>query len=341
MTDTRRADRAPVFVVGSARSGTTLLYHTLLSSGGYAVYRGEPALFDLVQPRYGDLRHRSSRTRLLGEWPRSHLARACGLDDVARCAEVLDSVRSNGDFLRAVMSRLAARQGVARWAVWGPDNLLLMPWIKRELPDARFVHMVRDGRDVALSIGTEGWIRPLPWDRGAESLVAALHWQWKVQRGRRDAARLGSDYLELHFEQLVQDRRGALEILSTFLGHAIDADAVADARIGTLRDPNSTFAGEHSPPVGRWRERMPPPLVASIEGAIGSTLEAFGYARGTAERGRPLSLAFAIYPSWFSLKHVLRTHSALGRLADRGRLRLDAPMAAEPLRQELEEARRA
>ena len=40
----------PVFVVGSARSGNTLLYHTLLSAGGFAIYRGEPAVFDLLAP---------------------------------------------------------------------------------------------------------------------------------------------------------------------------------------------------------------------------------------------------------------------------------------------------
>src|ERR1700675_905063 len=39
--------KPPVFVVGSARSGTTLLYHSLLSSGGFADYRTEPAVFDL------------------------------------------------------------------------------------------------------------------------------------------------------------------------------------------------------------------------------------------------------------------------------------------------------
>ncbi len=153
---------APLFVVGAARSGTTLLYHTLLSSGHYAVYLGEPAIFDLVQPRYGDLRRAASRARLLHEWPASHLARASELDDKKQALScsppsgVMATSTRRDESYRVEAERLTV-------AVWGPDNLLLMRWIKRELPDARFVHMVRDGRDVALSIWTQSWIRSFPW----------------------------------------------------------------------------------------------------------------------------------------------------------------------------------
>ena len=315
---------APVFVVGSARSGTTLLYHTLLSTGQYAVYRGEPAVFDLLQPRYGDLSRRSSRRRLLREWPRSHLARASGFDDPRACEQLLDSVRSNGEFLRQVMSALAARQGVPRWAAWGPDNLLLMPWIKRELPDARFIHMVRDGRDVALSIGTEGWIRPFPWDRRDAFLVAAMHWQWKLQRARIHAPALGGDYLELHFEALVERRSDALSRLAQFLGHAIDPAAVEQEAMGTLCHRNSTFGTDRADPVGRWRRHLTPRDVTSIERAIGATLEAFGYECSTARSADARSLASVLYPRWFSAKHALRTHTVFGRAVDPGRLRLDA-----------------
>ncbi len=322
---------APIFVVGSARSGTTLLYHILLSTGSYADYRGEPAVFDLLHPRYGDLRSRNARDRLLREWPRSHLARASGLDDARQCSALVSSVSGNGAFLRAVMDRIAMRQGVPRWAVWGPDNLLLMPWIKRELPDARFIHIVRDGRDVALSIGTEGWIRPFPWDAGAELLVAALHWQWKIRKGRADGDRMGSDYMELHFESLVSDRTRSLAKLSAFLGHDIDQSTVEGDPVGTLTNPNSTFAREGSPPIGRWRSRLSSDVLARVENAIGPTLEQFGYARSLPHHALASSAASLLYPAWFSAKHLLRTHTLLGRYADPRRLRLDQSRPVPPV----------
>src|SRR5438445_5502651 len=59
----RSRGKAPVFVLGCGRSGTTLLYHMLLSSGNFAIYRTESNVINLLEPRFGDLRDRKS-TRL-------------------------------------------------------------------------------------------------------------------------------------------------------------------------------------------------------------------------------------------------------------------------------------
>src|SRR5260370_42009850 len=58
-------DKAPVFVVGSARSGNTMLYHMLLSSGRFPVYRTEPCVFDLLIPRFGDFPSVATRRELM------------------------------------------------------------------------------------------------------------------------------------------------------------------------------------------------------------------------------------------------------------------------------------
>lgn len=313
----------PVFVVGSARSGTTLLYHTLLSTGEYAVYRGEPAVFDLLAARFGTLDSRAARERLMRVWPRSHLARASGYEDPAQCDTLVEECRSTGDFLRRVMTAMAERQGVDKWAVWGPDNLLLMPWIKREMPDARFIHMIRDGRDIALSMHTEGFIRPFAWDRGHSLVVSALHWQWKLLRGRRDGRRLGADYLELRFEELVRRPQETLAAASHFLGHPLDHQQIVRASVGTLRDSNSTFKNDSSNPVERWRQRLTPTQLAEVEQVIGGTLDELEYPRAAEVQASPPARLRWLYPAFFEVKHVLRTHTPLGRLADDGRMRLD------------------
>ena len=73
-------NRAPVFVLGCPRSGTTVLYHMLLSAGGFAVYRSESNVFNLLVPRFGDLRVRKNREELMDHWLRSKLFRVSGLD---------------------------------------------------------------------------------------------------------------------------------------------------------------------------------------------------------------------------------------------------------------------
>ena len=325
----------PVFVVGSARSGNTLLYHMLLSNGGFASYRGEPAVFDLLAPRFGNLRSPAARRRLLDTWPRSHLARTPGLDLAEIRHRVLTECRSNGDFLRIVFDALARAQGARRWAVWGPDNLVYMRQIKRDLPDALFVHTIRDGRDVALSMFTEGWIRPFPWDSGRGLLAAALHWRWKVARGRAQGRTIQPSYLEIRFEDLVTRQRETLDVVSRFIDHDLDPDRIRQRAIGTLVHSNSTF-GPGSPPVGRWRERLTPHDLERVESLIGPLLTELGYEVSSARHpGVALDAMLMrwLYPAFLEMKQRLRAPWLLGRWVATDRLRLSPePPPANDLR---------
>jgi hypothetical protein len=73
---------APVFVVGCPRSGTTLVYHMLLSAGNFAIYRAESQVFNLLEPRFGDLSIASHKRALLAAWYRSPLFTKTGLNDL-------------------------------------------------------------------------------------------------------------------------------------------------------------------------------------------------------------------------------------------------------------------
>jgi hypothetical protein len=97
---------APVFVLGSPRSGTTLLYDMLLSAGGFAVYLAESNVFNLLMPRFGDLSSRSNREQLMEAWLNSRLFLASGLDRDHIRKRVLEECRNGGDFLRIVMGEI-------------------------------------------------------------------------------------------------------------------------------------------------------------------------------------------------------------------------------------------
>ncbi|MFZ1005929.1 MAG: sulfotransferase, partial [Candidatus Sulfotelmatobacter sp.] len=210
--------RAPVFVLGCPRSGTTLLYHMLLSSGNFAVYRAESQVFNLLEPRFGGLSHAANRRKLLAAWRDTELFRRTGLDWNEISEEVMARCRNGGDFLRIVMQSMARRQGVERWADCTPEHLLYLHRIKRTIPEALIIHIIRDGRDVALSLEKQGWIKPFAWDRGKTLEVAALYWDWIVRKGRKDGRSLGSDYIEVRYEELVRDPRAVLQNLGAFIG---------------------------------------------------------------------------------------------------------------------------
>lgn len=101
---------APVFVLGCGRSGTKLLYHMLLSSGGFAVYHSESNAFNLLGLRFGNLSRRGNRQRLLNVWFRSMLFERSGLTREEIEPRVLNECRNTGDFLRILMETIARKQ---------------------------------------------------------------------------------------------------------------------------------------------------------------------------------------------------------------------------------------
>jgi hypothetical protein len=310
-------ENAPVFVVGCPRSGTTLLYNMLLSSGDFAVYLAESNVFNLLVPRFGDLSVRGNRERLIDAWLGSKLFRAAGLDAGEMRGKLISDCRSGGDFIGIVMGEMAHRQGVRRWADNSPEELLHMHNIKRELPDALFIHMIRDGRDVSLSLDARPhqWVRPFSWDKEDRLMVTGLFWQWMVQEGRRQGKRLGGDYLEVRFEDLQAQPQGTLAKIGDFIQHDMNYERILQVGIGSVSEPNTSFKGDASGPVGRWKKKMSPEKLGMFEELVGSTLTELGYPRAGA--GVPVSHMNAarlrmFYRTYFDAKFWFK-NSSLGR----------------------------
>jgi hypothetical protein len=270
---------APVFVVGCPRSGTTLLYNMLLSAGDFAVYLGESNVFNLLAPRFGDLRDPDKRSRLIDAWLESKLFRATLLQPEPIRARLRADCRNPGDFLRLVMEEMAAKQGVRRWADNSPEELLHARRIKEQLPDALFIHMIRDGRDVSLSLDArpQKWVRPFSWDQKQSLLVTGLFWEWMIQGGRKQGEALGNDYLEVRFEDLQAEPQATLTKIGAFIQHEMNYERILRAGIGSVSEPNTSFKGDASGPVGRWKQKVSPENLAMFEALVGTTLADLGY----------------------------------------------------------------
>jgi len=311
-------ENAPVFVVGCPRSGTTLLYNMLLSSGGFAVYLAESNVFNLLVPRFGDLGVRANRESLMRAWLESKLFRASFLDAQEIRAKVLSECRNGGDFLRIVMQEIARAQGVQRWADNSPEELMHALAIKKTIPDALFVHMIRDGRDVSLSLDARPhkWVRPFSWDRQNSLLVSGVFWEWMVQGGRKQGARLGSDYMEVRFEDLQADPCATLERIGEFIRHDLDYERIMQVGIGSVSEPNTSFKGDSQSPVGRWKKRISPEKLARFEWLVGSTLKNLGYplaSPGFSADKAGATRMRALYRAYFDTKFWFK-NSFLGRL---------------------------
>lgn len=321
--------KAPVFVIGCHRSGTNLLYDTLLSAGGFAVYRGYIPVYKMLIPRFGNLDNASNRKSLMKTWLKSKGFRRSGLQADALTKKVVEDCRTGGDFIRMTMDEIARRQNVGRWALYDPDNLLYIPKIKRDIRSALFIHIIRDGRDIALSLRRMGGFQPFPWDRGNRSLQAtALYWEWMVRKGRFYGNMFPSDYLEIRYEELVTAPQRTLESLSEFLDHDLDFEKIRSASLGRLRESNSSFRKEQGDlnPVNRWKERLSREEVVALETVIGPCLEEHGYSLTIPAHQRHPDFREScmryIYPRFLDAKLRLKIDSPAGRLANLSSLEL-------------------
>jgi len=328
-----RGSTAPVFVLGCPRSGTTVLYHMLLSAGGFAVYRAESNVFNLLVPRFGDLRSEKNRRRLLDYWLRSKLFHVSGLNATDIEHRIMAECRSGGDFLRITMEETARKQGVDRWADCTPDHLLNIPEIRDQLPGAFVIHIIRDGRDVALSYVQQHWSHPLPWDRHERLAVAGMYWEWVVRKGREYGQTLRPNYYEVRFEELVTNQHEVLSRLGEFIGHDLDYDKIQQAGIGAVSEPNSSFLGESGQqafqPAGRWKRKMSAKEVEGFEAVVGDFLRELGYEVSADPKTKSSLRALRLrstYLPMFAAKQWLKSKTPLGRLVDIRRMEIaDSP----------------
>jgi hypothetical protein len=314
--------KRPVFVLGSPRSGTTLLYHMLLSAGGFAVYRSEAKVFDLIAPRCGDLNVPRNKRKMLDLWFQTRMFSVSGVDQKQFQAAIMAECHNAGDFLRIFMEQIARSEGVERWAECTPEHLVYLPWIKREIPDALFIHIIRDGRDVALSLHKQRWVQPLPWDRDKGLMVAGAYWEWMVGKGRQFGRSLGPDYTEIRYEDLLSDPRSALEKLGRFIDHNLDYNRIQQVAIGSVSEPNTSFKDEFEEgdfrPVGRWRNSFLEDELVEFESLLGPFLEELRYPLtdlGKSSSNLPaLKRMRKFHRLYWDLKRAIKVNTPLGRI---------------------------
>jgi len=313
--------KPPIFIVGCPRSGTSFLYHLLLSAGGFARFHTQMNVFDVLEPIFGDLSRDRNKKAMMREWLRSKAFEVSGLVASDIEAKVMAECRRGSDFLRIVMDDVARQQGVDRWIDSTPTNIPHMPHIARDFPEAQFIHIIRDARDVVLSLDKRAWSRPLPWDRKNSLLAAGIYWEWIVRKGRRLGAALGAKYTEVHYEELVEHPQSALDKLGKFLERNLDYNKIQQTSVGSVKKPLTSFDEDlsegHFSPVGRWREKFPPNQLVQFEQLVGEYLQEMGYPLAYPEEAAKRSFETTrrrwIYLNFYECKQWAKVNTPLSR----------------------------
>lgn len=254
----------PVFIIGAPRSGTSFL-GSCLGRMPEISYHFEPRLTKAAAQYVYD-----------GTWSER------------RCAILFRAS------YRALV--LAALDGGRRFADKNPENSFLIPFLAATFPAAQFVHIIRDGRDAAVSHAEKPWLTGASAGSGLVGHAGQSfgpHARWWVEPGRREEFATVPDIVrtawcwrrftesaldglaalppwrvvEVRYEEVVTVPMTAADVLGKFLG-------TSPVGLEALR---GGLAGAKPDSVGRWRRELSETQVAEVEHEIGPLLTKLGY----------------------------------------------------------------
>lgn len=254
-------------IVGSPRSGTTLLRFMLDSHRELAIppETGFLSLGPKFRGRGDRLREQFFRAltnfpREAPTWPDFEIPKESFR---ASLKEVEPFTIAEG--YRAFYRLYAARFGKSRWGDKTPIYCMELSAIRKVLPEARFIHIIRDGRDAALSL-RRMWFSP-----GWEIEKQAAHWRDYVLAARRAGAGR-PDYIEVRYEDLILNTRETLNRICTFIELDYD-DAMLSYYTRTperLKEhkgrflPDGTVLRSQEQRLSQQRRTMEPPDPACV-----------------------------------------------------------------------------
>jgi hypothetical protein len=294
---TKRVEHPPApFVVGMNRSGTTLLRMMLDSHPQLTIPPETHFVPDVIK---ACRRRDASPETALAAMKAAREWGDFGFSD----EEMLERLRAHGrkldpgEALRAFYEAYAERVGKPRWGEKTPRYVGKMRQIQAALPEARFIHVIRDGRDVALSV----------LDRTVREITAAdvaKRWKRKIQKAR-DASPKLRHYVEVRYEDLILDTEPTLRGICDFIALDWSEEVLdyyersperleemkralpADGRSSELDVERrmATHAMTTKPPdadrVSRWKRQMSAADREEFERIAGPTLAGLGYETAT------------------------------------------------------------
>jgi hypothetical protein len=277
------------FIVGVGRSGTTLLRLMLDSHPEIAIPTETHFLANLID-REGDTSKDEFLQIVTGAptWPNMALENSA----LERALNEINPF-SLSHAIRAFYRLYARQHGKRLWGDKTPPYRAFMPHIQRLLPEAHFIQIIRDGRDVALSY------RGLWFGPSDDVAAQAAFWLNEVRAAQTQASRL-PHYLEIRYEQLVLEPEETLRTICNYLKLPFNSSMLsyhesAPARLAEFKVPFGPpgmpsmdldrFIAIHEntkrPPaperVGRWRSEMSEEEQTRYEAIAGPLLAELGY----------------------------------------------------------------
>lgn len=268
----------PVFIVGVPRSGTTLLRVILDSHPNLAVGPECP----WISGNYGDLvsfRHLYEALIAHKSGPTANL-KGVNENVVAKAL---------GKAIDEILSSYAQGNGKQRWLEKTPDNIAFIPFLNTLFPNAKYIHIIRDGRDVASSSfrSKKKWGSHINCcgERLENTIINCLkRWDLWVNQFQEQTRELGLDAYEFQYESLIVNPEKTIARILDFLNESWSDNVLnylehshdlPEHEMGTKDIITKKRFSDES--MGRWKKDFSLKDKIQYKKVAGETLEKFGY----------------------------------------------------------------
>lgn len=295
-------------IVGSPRSGTTLLRFMLDSHPSLAI-PPETGFLTIGQELLETAPDRDWFFRSVTTFPEGAPGwKDFGIDAQAfqaRLAQIRTFCLTEG--FRLFYRMYAERFGKSRWGDKTPLYGHHLQHIQQQIPEARFIHIIRDGRDASLSL-RQCWFSP-----GNDMKVLADFWQNNIVKTREQATHV-DHYMEVRYEDLLTDTEAVVRNICHFielpfddamLRYAERTPARLDEHLGRFGADGSELVSQErrrlqqikttTPPdrsrAGVWKTDLTQWEIEAFEGVAGDLLSVLGYEVITAQAARQATAA--------------------------------------------------
>jgi len=284
-----RKVRQPVFVLGAPHSGADLVARALKRSAGFHITMGQPSVLRVVhafarRPSIAHGRGEAAAAVLRDAFAQAWQVSAYQCMSCSPACRLAGGVESVGPCM--------TERAITRYGDGSPDLLYSAEMLVAAFPDARFVQVIRDGRDAVAGMLADGdtlaWFRPgfanldtefpnpflgvenetdrAGWTELSLAGKCAMRWRSAVRVSARLRATLSEQQLTtIRYEELVTKPDNAAGLVSEFVGAEVPAVA--------LQDPVPQIA----PEPGSWRRTLSTEQASEVAQIAGDELRRVGY----------------------------------------------------------------
>ncbi|MFT5139480.1 MAG: hypothetical protein ACI9H8_001474 [Lysobacterales bacterium] len=279
-----------VFVVGCPRSGTTLLQRMLDNHPELVVANDTHFITRAAKKELRKSTDPELTSELIDKVRNYHRFQRMGLSD-SDVMQAAQGVRRYSEFVSGLYHLRAEKVKKSLSGEKTPDYCRKVPQLNALFPNAKFVHIIRDGRDTALSAlkwATKGK-GPGRWELWGKDPWAccALWWCWQAGSGVREGRKLlVNRYFEVQYEALVANPTGNLTALAGYLDISDSKEMSRYFEGKTRNNPNRSAKAAWLPPtpgLRNWRETVGQEDLAVFEAIAGELLQNLNYELSGAE----------------------------------------------------------